>query len=59
MQFETRTTWKNHLGNQRIDPLRIYRPGSIADVQAIVRLARERGINVRAVGSGTRGRTSH
>ncbi|MEY2518087.1 MAG: hypothetical protein QOJ89_5451 [bacterium] len=52
MDFQTRTTWKNHLGNQRIDPLRIYRPESIADVQAIVRLAREAGVNVRAVGSG-------
>ena len=52
MDFETRTTWKNHLGNQRIDPLRIYRPGSIADVQAIVRLARDAGVTVRAVGSG-------
>ena len=52
MEFETRKTWKNHLGNERIDPLRIYRPQSIADVQAIVRLARESGVNVRAVGSG-------
>jgi FAD/FMN-containing dehydrogenase len=52
MEFQTRTTWKNHLGNQRIDPLRIYRPGSIADVQAIVREARAAGVTVRAVGSG-------
>lgn len=52
MQFQTRKTWKNHLGNQRIDPLRIYEPRSIAEVQEVVRLARERGVNVRAVGSG-------
>jgi FAD/FMN-containing dehydrogenase len=52
MQFEIRKTWRNHLGNQRIDPLRIYEPRSIAEVQEIVRLARERGVNVRAVGSG-------
>jgi FAD/FMN-containing dehydrogenase len=52
MEFETRKTWKNHLGNQRIDPLRIYEPRSIAEVSEIVRLARERGVNVRAVGSG-------
>jgi FAD/FMN-containing dehydrogenase len=52
MQFEVRKTWKNHLGNQRIDPLRIYEPRSIEDVQAIVRLAREAGVTVRAVGSG-------
>jgi FAD/FMN-containing dehydrogenase len=51
-EFEVRKTWKNHLGNQRIDPLRIYEPRSIAEVQAIVRLARERGVTVRAVGSG-------
>jgi FAD/FMN-containing dehydrogenase len=52
MHFEVRKTWKNHLGNQRIDPLRIYEPRSIAEVQEIVRLAREHGVNVRAVGSG-------
>ena len=52
MEYQTRTTWKNHLGNERIDPLRIYRPASIADVQAIVCLARESKVNVRAVGSG-------
>ena len=52
MEYQTRTTWKNHLGNERIDPLRIYRPESIADVQAIVRLARQSGVSVRAVGSG-------
>jgi FAD/FMN-containing dehydrogenase len=50
--FELRKTWKNHLGNQRIDPLRIYTPQSIEDVQAIVRTAREWGVNARAVGSG-------
>ena len=50
--FDIRKTWKNHLGNQRIDPLRIYEPQTIAEVQDIVRLARERGVSVRAVGSG-------
>ena len=49
---EVRRTWKNHLGNQRIDPLRIYEPRSIAEVQQIVRAARENGVGVRAVGSG-------
>lgn len=52
MEFQIRRTWRNHLGNQQVDPLRIYEPRSIAEVQAIVRLARERGVNVRAVGSG-------
>ena len=50
--FDIRKTWRNHLGNQRIDPLRIYEPRTIAEVQEIVRLARERGVSVRAVGSG-------
>lgn len=50
--FEVRKTWRNQLGNQRIDPLRIYEPRSIAEVQQIVLLARERGVGVRAVGSG-------
>jgi hypothetical protein len=50
--FDIRKTWKNHLGNQRIDPLRIYEPQTIAEVREIVALARERGVNVRAVGSG-------
>ena len=50
--FEVRKTWKNHLGNQRIDPLRIYEPRSIAEVQEVVREARRHGVNVRAVGSG-------
>lgn len=52
MAFEVRKTWKNHLGNQRIDPLRTYAPRSIGEVQEIVRTARRRGVSVRAVGSG-------
>jgi hypothetical protein len=50
--FEVRRTWRNHLGNQRIDPLRIYTPRSIDEVSQIVRQAEERGVTVRAVGSG-------
>ncbi len=50
--FAVRKTWRNHLGNQQIDPLRIYEPRTIAEVQAIVRSAREAGVPVRAVGSG-------
>ncbi|HET6869836.1 MAG TPA: FAD-binding protein [Solirubrobacteraceae bacterium] len=51
-QFEVRQTWKNHLGNQRIDPLRIYAPRSIDDVSQIVRQAEAQGVTARAVGSG-------
>jgi hypothetical protein len=50
--YEVRRTWRNHLGNQQIDPLRIYAPGSIDEVSRIVREAEERGVTVRAVGSG-------
>ncbi len=50
--FEVRRTWRNHLGNQRIDPLRIYAPWNIEEVSQIVRQAEEQGVTVRAVGSG-------
>jgi hypothetical protein len=50
--YEVRHTWKNHLGNQSVDPLRIYAPGSIEDVCGIVRAGEAAGVTVRAVGSG-------
>ncbi len=50
--FEVRHTWKNHLGNQQIDPLRIYSPASVDEVSAIVRAAETSKVTVRAVGSG-------
>ena len=50
--FVVRRTWKNHLGNQQIDPLRIYMPSKIEDVSEIVREAEAAGVTVRAVGSG-------
>ncbi|MEA2219127.1 MAG: hypothetical protein QOJ35_1753 [Solirubrobacteraceae bacterium] len=50
--YATRRTWRNHLGNQSIDPLRIYEPRSIDDVVAIVRAAETAGVGARAVGSG-------
>ena len=37
--FTFRQTWKNHLGNQSIDPLRIYTPKSIEQVCEIVQAA--------------------
>jgi L-gulono-1,4-lactone dehydrogenase len=52
LAFEVRQTWSNHLGNQSIDPLRIYTPRSIQEVRAIVREAEAAGVYVRAVGSG-------
>ena len=50
--FEVRQTWRNHLGNQQIDPLRIYAPASIEEVSTIVAAAEKDGVTVRAVGSG-------
>jgi hypothetical protein len=50
--FEVRQTWKNHLGNQQIDPLRIYAPRTIEEVSAIVKEAEAERVTVRAVGSG-------
>jgi L-gulono-1,4-lactone dehydrogenase len=50
--FAVRRTWRNHLGNQEIDPLRIYTPASIEEVSAIVAAAENDGVTVRAVGSG-------
>jgi FAD/FMN-containing dehydrogenase len=50
--FEQRKTWRNHLGNQSIDPLRTYSPTTIAQVREIVRCAQEKKTTVRAVGSG-------
>ena len=50
--FEVRQTWTNHLGNQRIDPLRTYQPESIDEVSEIIREAEHDHVTVRAVGSG-------
>jgi len=50
--YKVRTTWRNHLANQSIDPLRIYAPQSIDEVVAIVQAAEEVGVTARAVGSG-------
>ena len=29
MEYQTRATWSNVTGNQRIEPLRIYRPSTV------------------------------
>ncbi|MGH2841501.1 MAG: D-arabinono-1,4-lactone oxidase, partial [Solirubrobacteraceae bacterium] len=44
--------WKNHRGNQRITPLRIYEPATIDEVADIVTDAERHGVTARAVGSG-------
>ena len=52
LSYRRRQTWENHLGNQSVDPLRIYAPETIEEVSAIVREAEQAGATVRAVGSG-------
>lgn len=52
LTYEVRTTWTNHLGNQSIDPLRIYEPHTIEEVVEIVRGGEAANVPVRAVGSG-------
>ena len=47
-----RTSWRNHPGNQGVDPLRIVRPRTVEEVVALVREAEAAGTTVRAVGSG-------
>lgn len=50
--YRVRQTWKNHLGNQQIDPLRLYAPRTIEEVSAIVQQAEAEAVTARAVGSG-------
>ena len=52
LTFQTRGRWRNHTGNQSVEPLRIYRPATLAEVREIVRTAEADGTTVRAVGSG-------
>jgi hypothetical protein len=47
-----RTAWRNSAGNQGIDPLRTYRPTTLAQLVEIVQQAERDGTTVRAVGSG-------
>jgi L-gulono-1,4-lactone dehydrogenase len=50
--YQQRKRWRNHTGNQSIEPLRIYRPATLEDLREIVRSAERDGATVRAVGSG-------
>jgi hypothetical protein len=35
--FQTRKRWPNHTNNKSVEPLRIYRPATLADLREIVR----------------------
>jgi L-gulono-1,4-lactone dehydrogenase len=50
--FQKRKRWRNQTGNQSVEPLRIYRPATVAELRDIVRTAEADGATVRAVGSG-------
>jgi hypothetical protein len=52
LTFSLRRRWRNHTGNQGIDPLRIVTPMSVEDIVRVVREAESAGTQVRAVGSG-------
>jgi L-gulono-1,4-lactone dehydrogenase len=50
--YTQRKRWRNHTGNQAVEPLRIYRPATLAELREIVATAAADGATVRAVGSG-------
>jgi L-gulono-1,4-lactone dehydrogenase len=49
--FTQRKRWRNHTGNQSVEPLRIYRPATLDELREIVQTAAGLA-TVRAVGSG-------
>jgi hypothetical protein len=51
MQTIFRRAWRNHTGNQRIEPLRICRPSTLAELIQLIRSAEQEGVTTRAVGS--------
>ena len=52
LTFSLRRRWRNHTGNQGIDPLRVIAPTTVEELAEIVRAAERDGCTVRAVGSG-------
>ncbi len=52
LTFSLRRQWRNHTGNQGIDPLRVLEPTTLQEVVRIVKDAERDGCTVRAVGSG-------
>jgi hypothetical protein len=52
LTFSLRRQWRNHTGNQGIDPLRVLEPMTLQEIVQIVREAEQDGCTVRAVGSG-------
>jgi hypothetical protein len=50
--YRVRRTWRNHTGNQSVEPLRLYDARSLEELRAIVLEAHACKATVRAVGSG-------
>jgi L-gulono-1,4-lactone dehydrogenase len=48
----TRETWRNAVGNQVAQPMRMFYPTTLEELQDIVRTAARNGCRVKAVGSG-------
>lgn len=51
-QGRLRQTWKDCIGARLVQPLRIFKPESLSELQSILQQASELGCRVKAVGSG-------
>jgi L-gulono-1,4-lactone dehydrogenase len=52
LTFSLRRDWRNHTGNQGIDPLQVIEPTTLEELVKIVQDAERESCTVRAVGSG-------
>ncbi|MCP5054062.1 MAG: FAD-binding protein [bacterium] len=52
MQYKTRETWENYVGNQSTVPFRTYSPSSLVQLIQLIKEAEKLNLTVRAVGSG-------
>ncbi len=50
--FIERKTWKNVIANQKVSPLRYYKPTSLEELVQIIKIAEQDNCKVRAVASG-------
>ena len=50
--FIERKTWENVIANQKVSPLRYYKPTSLAELVQIIKIAEQDNCKVRAVASG-------
>ncbi|MET0973283.1 MAG: FAD-binding protein [Thermoleophilaceae bacterium] len=52
MRIVRRARWRNHTGNQGVDPLQRQNPQRLDELAKLIRQAESEGVSVRAVGSG-------